>query len=176
VLETFAVPPGFFTRLIELPAGALGSAAAYQPLDVTSVGDLSLEQFDAQPPGVPMFAYDRGWHEPEFNLAERRAWRWTSEKADLWIRPTGRPVTLRLAGEDPLRYFDAAPHVRVTAGGREIAAFDPSGDFERTVTVPPDLLEAAAGRVTIETSRSFVSGIGGDQRHLALRIFRVSVE
>ena len=38
-------------------------------------------------------------------------------------------VTLRLAGESPLRYFDAAPHVRVLIGDREIAAFDPGDDF-----------------------------------------------
>jgi hypothetical protein len=123
-----------------------------------------------------MFAYDRGWHEPEFNLAEKRAWRWASESADLWIRPVGRPVTLRVAGENPLRYYDAPPRVRVLAGGREIAAFDPAGDFEQTVTVPPDVLDAARGRVTIETSRFFVPGGGGDQRHLALRVYRVSVE
>jgi len=66
--------------------------------------------------------------------------------------------------------------VRVTAGGREIGAFDPAGDFEQTITVPPDVLDAAGGRVTIETSKWFVSGIGGDARHLALRIYRVSVE
>jgi hypothetical protein len=175
-VETFPVPPGFFTRVVTLPAGALGGGGAYQPFEVTSVGELSLEQFDAQPPGVPMFAYDSGWHEPEFNLSEGRAWRWTSEKADLWIRPIGRPLTLRVVGENPLRYFDAAPHVRVTAGGREIGAFDPAGDFEQTITVPPDVLDAAGGRVTIETSKWFVSGIGGDARHLALRIYRVSVE
>ena len=64
----------------------------------------------------------------------------------------------------------------MTVGGREIGAFDPAGDFEQTITVPPDLLEAAGGRVTMETSKHFVSGIGGDARHLALRIYRVSVE
>ena len=175
-LETFAVPPGFFTRVMTLPAGALAGGAPYQPLEISSVGELSLEQFDAQPPGVPMFAYDRGWHEPEFNLAEKRAWRWTSESSDLWIRPIGRPVTLRVAGENPRRYYDAPPHVRVLAGGREIAAFDPGADFEQTVTIPPDVLDTAAGKVTIETSKFFVPGGGGDQRHLALRIYRVSVE
>ena len=176
VVGTCPVPPGFFTRVLTRPANALGGGAAYQPLDVTSIGELSLEQFDAQPPGVPMFAYDRGWHEPEFNRAEGRAWRWTSESSDLWIRPVGRPVTLRVTGENPLRYFDAPPHVRITVGGREIGAFDPAGDFEQTIAVPADLIETAGGRVTIETLKFFVSGIGGDQRHLALRVYRVSVE
>jgi hypothetical protein len=175
-LESVAVPPGFFMRLIELPPGALDRPAAYQPLDVTSVGQVSLEQFDAQPPGVPMFAYDRGWHEPEFSSAEGRAWRWTSESSDLWVRPVGRAVTLRLAGENPRRYFDAAPHVRVVVGGREVGAFDPAADFEQTFVLPAELLDAAKGRVTIESSKFFVPGGGGDQRHLALRVYRVSVE
>ncbi len=175
-LDSFAAPPGFFLREISLPAGTLGGAAAYQPLDVTSVGDVSLEQFDAQPPGVPMIGYDRGWHEPEFSAAQGHAWRWTSESSDLWVRPIGRPVTLHIAGENPLRYFDSAPHVRVDVGGREIGAFDPHGDFEQALVIPADALAAAQGRVTMETSRFFVNTRVGDQRHLALRIYRVSVE
>ena len=46
-----------------LPDAAGGRAdrrALYVPLAVTSVGQVKLEQFDAQPPGVPMFAYRRG--------------------------------------------------------------------------------------------------------------------
>jgi len=175
-IETFPVAPGFFTRILSIPAGALAGDAPYQPLDVASIGELSLEQFDAQPPGVPMFVYDRGWHEPEFNVSEKRAWRWTSERSNLWIRPVGRPVTLHLLGENPLRYFDAPPHVRVTVGGKEIGAFDPAGDFDQTIVVPPDLLEAAGGAVTMESSKFFVPGGGGDQRHLALRVYRLSVE
>jgi hypothetical protein len=177
-LATFPVPSGFFLRELALPAGALDTAAAYVPLDVTSVGDVSLEQFDAQPSGVPMFGYDRGWFEPEFSAAQGHAWRWTSENSDLWIRPVGRRVTLRLSGENPLRYFKTPPHVRVTLGGREIAAFDPAGDFDEAVVLPADALETAHGRVTMQTSTFFVPGGagGGDQRHLALRIYRVSVE
>jgi hypothetical protein len=60
-------------------------------------------------------------------------------------------------------------------GDHEVAAFDPSGDFDQAVTLPPDLLIAAKGRVTLESSK-FFSGRGGDQRHLALRIYRVAVE
>lgn len=177
-LETFPVPSGFFLRLLELPAGALDKAPGYQPLDVTSVGTVSLEQFDAQPAGVPMFGFDRGWHEPEFNPALGRAWRWASERADLWVRPVGRAVTLHIAGESPLRNFDAAPHVRLLAGEREIAAFDPSADFDQAIVVPDEVLAAAKGRLTLQTSKFFVPGSAGsgDQRHLALKVFRVSVE
>jgi len=126
-----------------------------------------------------MFAYDTGWQEPEFNRLERHSWRWMSEKSDLWVRPVGRPVTLHIAGESPLRYFGAPPHVRVTIGDREIGAFDPSSDFDQALTLPADLLEKANGRVTIESSKFFVpggAGGGGDQRHLSLRIYGISVE
>jgi hypothetical protein len=137
---------------------------------------VSLEQFDAQAPGVPMFAYDNGWHEPEFNLQTGRSWRWMSEKAALWIRPVGRDVTLRVNGESPLRYYDAAPRVRVLIGDREIATFDPADDFEQTITLPSAILEAAGGQVRIESSKFFVPGGSGDQRHLALRIYKLRVD
>jgi len=90
----------------------------------------------------------------------------------------GRQVTLRLMGESPLRYFDAPPHVRVAIGDREIAAFDPSSDFEQSITLPADLLAQSEGRVTLASSRFFVPGAAGsgDQRHLALRIYSVVVK
>ena len=93
-------------------------------------------------------------------------------------QPPPRAVTLRLVGESPRRYFDAAPHVRIAIGDREIAAFDPASDFDHAITLPPDLLGAAAGRVRLESSRFFVPGAarGGDQRHLALRLYSVIVE
>jgi hypothetical protein len=126
-----------------------------------------------------MVAFDTGWFEPEYEHATGRSWRWTSERAELWIRPIGRAVALRISGESPLRYFDAAPHVRVLAGAAEIAAFDPHADFEQTITVPAEVLAAANGRVTIESPKFFVPaerGAGQDRRHLALRIYKVHVE
>jgi hypothetical protein len=177
-IETFTVPNGYFFRLITLPAGALNAGSPYVPLEVTSVGQVKLEQFDAQPPGVPMFGYDAGFYEPEFNAAEGRAWRWASEKAALWVRPVGREVTLRLVGEAPVRQLGAVPHVRVLIGDREVAAFDPEGGFDQSVTLPADLLERANGRVVLESSTFFVPAASGaaDQRHLALRIYRAGVE
>jgi hypothetical protein len=177
-VESFPVKPGFFLRQIALPAGALNGASAYVAFEVKADGHVSLEQFDAQPPGVPMFGYDAGWQEPEYNQSTGRSWRWMSERSDLWVRPVGRPVTLRLSGENPRRYYDAAPHVRVLIGDREVAAFDPSADFDQAITLPADLLDGAKGHVVVESSKFFVPGAGGggDQRHLALRIYKVSVE
>jgi len=176
-------PASFFVLRFTLPAGALDGTGPYVPLEVRTDGGaqvpVSLEQFDAQPPGVPMFAYDAGWQEPEYSRDEGRSWRWMSEKAELWIRPAGRPVTLRLVGESPRRYYKTIPHVRVLVGDREVGAFDPSSDFDQSVSIPPDALERAGGRVVLESSEFFVpggSGGGGDRRHLALRMYGVSVE
>ena len=169
-------------REMTLPAGTLASGSSYVPIELTALVEpkapVSLEQFDLQGPGVPLFAYDQGWYEPEYNRSLGFAWRRTSERSSLWVRPIGRSVKVTIHGESPMRYYDAPPHVRVLIGNREIAAFDPSSDFDESIDVPADLLAEANGRVTLESSRFFVPGgaSGGDQRHLALRIFSVSVD
>jgi hypothetical protein len=182
-LASWPVSPGFFVRRLTLPAGTLAGGEAYLPLEVTASRQppvpVSLEQFDAQGPDVPMFAYEDGWQEPEYNPSLGLAWRWMSERARLWVRPVGRTVVLKILGESPMRYFDNPPHVRVRIADREIAAFDPSSDFEHTIELPADLLAQADGLVTLESSRYFVpggAGSRGDQRHLALRIFSVEVQ
>ena len=180
--SSWPLSAGYFVRHQTVPAGALASSAMYSPLEVSAAGAphaVSLEQFDLQSAGVPMFGYDEGWYEPEFSPATGRAWRWMSERAVLWVRPVGRAVTLKLTGESPLRYYESAPHVRVLVGDREVAAFDPTVDFEQSISLAPDLLAQADGRVTLQSSRFFVPGGpggGGDQRHLAIRIYRVRVE
>ena len=180
-MSPIVMPAGYFLTGVTLPVGVLAGGSAYQPLELrTSAGEpVLLEQFDAQPEGVPMSAFDAGWLEPEFNPEKGLAWRWMSERADLWVRPIGRAVTLRIEGESPLMYFEAAPHVRVMAGDREIASFDPSTDFTQTITVPAEALSQSNGRLRLESSRFFVPaerGQGADQRHLALRIYSVHVE
>jgi hypothetical protein len=181
-LASWMVAPGFFVQRLTLPAGALASGSSYVGLEVSAVhappAPVSLEQFDLQDAGVPMFAFDDGWHEPEYSLSLGAAWRWMSERSVLWVRPIGRTVKLTIRGESPRRYYDAAPHVRVLVGAAEVASFDPSSDFDETVELPGDRLAAADGRVTLESSRSFVPGgsSGGDQRRLALRIWSVSVQ
>jgi hypothetical protein len=139
---------------------------------------VSLEQFDAEPPGVPMVAYETGWYEPEYDAGTGRSWRWMSDKATLGVRPVGRAVMLRISGESPLRYFKTAPHVRILAGGREITSFEPTDDFEWTVMLPDEVLSQASGHVTVESSASFVPAAAGalDRRRLALRIYSVTVE
>ena len=185
-LEKFEVRPGFFFRLIELPPGSLESNAGYIALDVASnVADgsnrvipVSLEQFDLQSPGAPMIGVEDGWFEPEYDPRTTRSWRWVSEKGTLWVRPVGRNVTLTLAGESPLRYYDAAPTVTVTLADREVARFHPSADFTQEVVLPADALAAADGRVVITSDKFFVPAERDgtpDKRHLALRIYSYAV-
>lgn len=177
------VAPGFFAQRVTLPPGALsgeGRFAALQVRVLPVAGGASradLEQFDVQPAGVPMLAFENGWQEPEYKPETGLSWRWMSARGELWIRPVGRDVTLRLTGESPVRYFDASPVIRLSVGGTELARLSPSDDFAWDVTIPAGLLEASRGQVVIESDRSFVPGgaSGGDQRNLALRVYRVSV-
>jgi hypothetical protein len=184
-LGNFAVGSGFFFNLLKIPAGMLASSDSYVPLAIVSETPggrqvpVALEQFDLQAEGIPMIGVDQGWQEPEYNPTTARAWRWTTERATLWVRPVGRDVTLVLEGESPLRYFDSPPVVTVTVAAREMARFSPSSDFQQTVVLPADALAAADGRVVIESDKSFVPGDRdgtGDKRRLALRIYSFSVK
>jgi hypothetical protein len=184
-LGNLAVSAGFFFERLKIPAGMLASSDGYVPLEIVSETPggrqvpVALEQFDLQAEGTPMIGVEQGWQEPEYNPRTARAWRWTTERATLWVRPVGRDVTLVLEGESPLRYFGSPPVVTVTAAAREIARFSPSDDFRQTVVLPADALAAADGRVMIESDKSFVPGDRdgtGDRRRLALRIYSFSVK
>ena len=180
-LDALSVKSGFFFRRLSLQRGAL-SGNGYIPLEVSSsVGDgsnrviaVGLEQFDVQGPTVPMLGLDDGWYEPEYNPRTARSWRWTAEKAVLWVRPIGRNVTLTLSGESPLKYYDSAPTVVVAIGDREVFRFSPSSDFTQEIGLAGDLLAAADGRVVITSDKFFVPAQrdgSADQRHLALRMY-----
>jgi hypothetical protein len=180
-LDRATLAPGFFFRLLPV-SPAVSAGVGYVPFSIrTSSGPLapvSLEQFDIQPDGVEMFGYVEGWQEPEYNPLTARAWRWTSERSILWVRPIGVDVQLRISGESPRRYFDTAPTVVVRVGGRDLHRFAPSTDFTESIRLPADLLAQGDGRVTIESDRWFVPadrGESADRRHLALRIYRVDV-
>ena len=101
-----------------------------------------------------------------------------SERAVLWVRPVGRDVTLTLTGESPLRYFDSAPDVALTIAGQPLMRFSPAADFSQEIQLPAAQLEAAGGVVAIESNRWFSPADcdgSPDRRHLALRIYQVSV-
>jgi hypothetical protein len=188
-LAAFEVPPGFFFRTVALPpAGLSASSPGYVAMRVSAAAAaagpgpaprVALEQFDLQPDGAPMLGFADGWLEPEYNRMASQAWRWMSERAQLWVRPIGRDVTLSISGESPLRYFDRAPDVRVSVGGVEVGKFTPAADFIETVRLPDGLLTSAGGEVTIRSTEHFVPaerGQGVDRRHLALRIYTVTAQ
>ena len=68
--------------------------------------------------------------------------------------PAGRDLTLTIAGESPMRYFDSAPKVTMRAGNQVLAAAEPSSDFEIGVKMPAAALAAADGMITIETDKT----------------------
>lgn len=177
--------PGFFAERVALPAGTLRGEGPFARIFVTSEAvdgspqPVSLEHFDVQSVGVPMFAFEEGWYEPEQERGSARQWRWMSPRATLWVRPVGRDVTLRIAAESPVRYFGRAPELRVSAAGTLLAHLSPSRDFTWEVVVPGEQLAETHGELLIESDRQFVPGKGtpdGDHRSLALRVYSVEVE
>lgn len=177
------VLPGFFVSRVTLPAGSVTGDGTYARFEVTTqltaggAARVELEQFDLQSEGVPMFAVQSGWQEAEYKPETGLSWRWMSSRGELWVRPVGRDVTLVLRAESPLKYFDAPPVLRLILGGEELSRLSPSDDFTWEVTLPAGKLAASDGRVVIESDKSFVPGgsSGGDQRNLAVRVYRISV-
>ena len=177
------VRAGAFVNRVSLPAGSLSGSGMYAALEVTirliagGAAAVALEQFDVQSDDVPMFAVESGWQEAEYKPDTGLSWRWMSSHGELWVRPIGRDVKLRLNAESPLKYFDERPLLRLSLGGEEIARLSPDDDFTWEVTLPAARLAASGGRVVIESSQSFVPGgaSGGDQRNLAIRVYRLAV-
>ena len=185
VIYEFEAAPGFFFQLVPLPGGTF-AGGGYLPLTIAShAADLSgravpvgLEQFDLQGHGIPMVGVESGWQEPEYNPLTYLSWRWTTERATLWVRPAGRDVTLTLSGESPLKYYEAAPAVSVSVAGTSVARFTPSADFTQEIVLPAAALAASDGRVVIESDKWFVPGErdgSADRRHLALRVYSFAV-
>ena len=139
---------------------------------------VAIRQFDIQPVNVLIFGFGPGWHEDEYAPESGLRWRWSSDRSVLRVRGPGT-VRVRLRGESPLKYFDEAPVVTLSAAGRVYGSVQPRSDFDFDVTVPADAVQAAHGDLVLETTRSFVPAAAGesaDVRRLGLRIFDVRVE
>lgn len=185
--EWTAVPdPGFFLQVLSLGPDALAGPGIYARLEIAAEAadgtrrrvEAAVEQFDLQSARTVAFGFDAGWYEQEHQPRTGLLWRWTSHAATLRIHHAGRDLRLRVSGESPLRYFDAAPEVVVRAGEQVVGRLAPTGDFALDVRLPAEALGRADGRVTIETSRTFVPAEitgGGDRRRLGLRIFDVQI-
>ena len=201
VIDTWDVAPnpGFFLRSLELPA-ATDPAASSSPgraagsldeLRITSVAaggstqavPTAIEQFGLAPLDRVQVAFAEGWHEDELQPRTGLRWRWSSGRAVLQVWPVDRDVRVRLDFESPLKTFDDAPIVTMTAGTLEVARLTPRDAFSIDAVVPAAALAASGGRLVVATSRTFVPaehvGAGdprhGDRRALGLRLFAASV-
>lgn len=185
VVEGWDVPPGFFLRTIEVPAGALLGEGAFATLAVQSAAvageapiPTAIEQFDLQAADTPVWGFDEGWHEAEYTPA-LGLWRWMSDRAALRVIGATTPVRISLRVESPLRYFDVPSTLAATAGDAVIASATLRNDETITIDVPLAALAASGGRFALTTSQTFVpaerSG-GADQRKLGLRVFDLRVE
>jgi hypothetical protein len=185
-IASFDVAPGYFMRFVPVPASALAGEGRHAKLAVraeaTAAGNtprVGLEQFNLQSADVVQFGFSDGWFEPEYNPATAMSWRWMSDSAVLQVHNAGRDVTIELRGESPLRYFDTAPVMRIAAGAQVVSETRPAADFTVQVNVPAAALAAAQGRVVLTSDKFFIPGdrVGSaDRRHLALRIYSVTVK
>jgi hypothetical protein len=178
----WTVGPGFFLHELDLPAGAL-AGEGYATLSIRSTSGpggsvpTSIEQFDLQSTDTLMWGYDEGWHEAEFDPLIG-VWRWTSDRAMLRVVGDDHPVTVTMSVESPARSFDEFPNVRMLAGDRVLGETRFDESLVWRVVVPVEALKQSGGRVTIETSRTFVPaqrGAAPDARALGLRVFGVDV-
>jgi hypothetical protein len=176
---------GRFIRRVGLDPGAFGGEGAFGRL-VASYKDANgrpapvrLTQFMVASPHAQFFIPHAGWNEREYNDQLQQRWRWTTGRAEIFVNAAGRDVTLTIAGESPLRYFDAPPQVTIRAGSQVLATAQPSSDFDLRVKVPAAALAAADGMIAIETDKTFVPherNGSPDRRTLGLRIFDLKVE
>ena len=184
---TLTVGDRNFLRFVDLPEGIASGEGAYGRLTISSRATppggrratVAVRQFDIQSAQRLVYGFGEGWHEEEYDFPTGRRWRWTSEKSVIRVHGPAQAVRLTLRGENPLRYFPAAPTVRVTAGGRTIAEFHPAADFEWAVTVPAADVTRGGGAIAIETDRVYRPGVAegtADERHLALRVFECRVD
>jgi len=171
-LDEWSIAPGFFLRLVRLPAR---QTADYAKLTVRTLppSRVAIEQFDASA-SRPLFGFGDGWHEPEYNPQTGLRWRWLSEKGELKVRSPKPAIHLHLEGESPRKYFSRGSRLIVRAGPRVVFDQTRSDDFALDIAIPdvPD-------RITLETDQFFTPAgrsrpwrKSGDLRHLGLRIFK----
>jgi Protein of unknown function (DUF2723) len=184
-VESFVVTPGYFMRFVMIPDGGLSGEGRFARLAVRAeavaggaIPRVGLEQFNLQTADAVQFGFSDGWFEPEYNPTTARSWRWMGESAVLQIHNAGRDVTIEVRGESPLRYFEDAPVLRIAVGDQVVSETRPTTDFTVQGTLPAAALAAAKGRVVLTSDKFFIPGEregSADRRHLALRIYSVTV-
>ena len=173
-------------RFVDLPAESLAGSGAYATVTVVATSSagrppvpVAITQFSAVPGTDLSWGLADGWHDDEVDRSRASRFRWSTGRAAIEVRGASRGVRVRIAGESPLHNSDAAPEVRLLAGEQVVASLVPSGDFELEARVSAAALEAAAGRLELTTSRTFIPfdrGNSPDRRRLGLRVVRVDVQ
>ncbi|MGE0448234.1 MAG: hypothetical protein AB7Q29_01480 [Vicinamibacterales bacterium] len=166
-----AVAPGFFLEMLSLAAPE--GASDFITMTVRSDDpDLAIEQFDAQPSGEVVYGFGDGWHEQEYDPKTGRAWRWSSDRANIRVRAEGHALALTLDGE-----LEAASESTVTirAGEKVVSTFEVGRTFSRTVLISSALVAGTETVLTIESSASYVPAESRwrsqDRRRLGLKLF-----
>jgi hypothetical protein len=184
-IGTFDIPAmGEFFGRVALERGVLSTpegfnrlVASYASSDGRAQG-IWLTNFAVASPDDVFYLRHAGWNELEYSKQLQRRWMWTTDRAETFVNSGGKDVTLTIAGESPLRYFDSAPTVIVRAGSQVLATASPTDDFELKILIPATALAQSDGQLLIETDKTFVpherSG-SPDMRRLGLRIFRFDV-
>jgi hypothetical protein len=171
------IGPGFFLRMIDLPAGAAAGGGDYAALVVSADSDhVALEQFDAQPAGNVVFGFGEGWHEHEYDPSTGQMWRWTSDRSAIRVRAGGMPLSLRIHGESEV---GRDVNLTVRAGGMVVVSQAVGSAFDVDGTIPAAALGSGENVITIETDGSFVPAEirwrTQDQRRLGLKILKFSL-
>ncbi len=178
---TAVVGPGAFRRVWTVSASRDADDAPYEALVIQNATPghtaLSLEQFDAQPVGVPVVALGDGWFEPERDTRTGRTWRWMSDRALVEVWGADCDLDLVVRGTYPRHYW-RAPQVTIAAAGQTLWRGQVSRPVEIRVRIPRR--EATADHVLVEltTNRAFVAGErhgSADARRLALEVHAIAV-
>ena len=142
--------PGFFLRLLTLPAGRCRAPARFayaagggpecrrQPPARGRRPSSSSTSSRLRPSSS---AFDTGWHEPELQPEHGSPWRWSSASATTRVHHAGQDLMVTIDGESPRRSFATAPRVMLRAGGQVLAQASPAEDFTLTARVPAAALE-----------------------------------
>jgi hypothetical protein len=178
--DEWTAAPGFFLRMIQLPPAPAGGEGDYVNVNIAAdSGGLAIEQFDVGPRDHVVFGFGAGWQEQEYDSTSGLRWRWLSERGELRVRGVGRPLTLRIDGESPRKYYSRPSRLLVRLGGRVLLDETLASDFSLAATVPPETGGAEEQVITLETDQVFApadrSRRSADRRHLGLRIFTVRI-
>ena len=184
VIDRWAVAfdEGNVLRFVDLPDGVPGGDG-YARLTIKSEPSTvptAIRQFDIQPVSRAIFAFGPGWHDAEYEAQTGLRWRWTSDRAVLRIRGPvpAQAIRIRMSGESTVKYFGAPATITVSAGGREIARLQPTGNWDWNVEVPADALAESKGDVVLATTQTFVPAETegtADTRRLGLRVFALDI-